>query len=163
MKTRNAWKKEVEQAAERLNKSAIKSNCIARKRGEETIKTKTKTIVPFLDDQNYSRKPQSFVMQNNKLIARAYIMGRYGMLQCAANFSCGYKGKNCSDCGVVDDEGHRINYCTLWKERNSCASDDKLDFSLIYSENLHESVKVVEVILNLWDLGNGKNSMRTDA
>ena len=163
MKSRNAWKKEVEQAAERLNKSAIKSNCIARKRGEETIKTKTKTIVPFLDDQNYSRKPQSFVMQNNKLIARAYIMGRYGMLQCAANFSCGYKGKNCSECGVVDDEDHRINYCTLWKERNLSESDDKLDYSLIYSENLHESIKVVEVILNLWDLGNGKNSMRTDA
>ena len=160
-KSRNAWKKEVEEAAERLNKSAIKTHCIARKRGEEITKTKTKTIVPIIDDPHYSRKPQPFVFENNKLITRAYIMGRYGMLKCAANFSCGYGSKNCSECGVIDDEDHRINHCTLWQDRNLCRSDDKIDFNLIYSENIHESIKVVEIILKLWDLGNGKNAMRT--
>ena len=39
LENRNIWKKEVGQAAERLNKDAIKANCVARKRGEETVKT----------------------------------------------------------------------------------------------------------------------------
>ena len=87
-------------------------------------------------------------------------MGRYGMLQCAANFSCGYKGKNCHECGVIDDENHRVNYCKRWSDRNLSGSDEKLDFVLIYSENHQESMKIIELILSLWDLGNGRNVMR---
>ena len=48
--------------------------------------------------------------------ARALIMGRYGMLDCKANFSMGYGGKMCNECDVEDNENHRLNRmleCTL--------------------------------------------------
>ena len=46
----------------------------------------------MLKSEEYVRKMQPY-MQETKLIARAYIMGRYGMLQCALNYSMGYGGK----------------------------------------------------------------------
>ena len=88
-------------------------------------------------------------------------MGHYGMLQCAANFKMGYGGKNCEKCGVIDDEDHRINYCSKWG-RNLSKSTEKVDFQDIYSDDRCKSLKVVEKVLSLWDLGNGKNAMRTD-
>ena len=100
------------------------------------------------------------VNENNKLLTRVYIMGRYGMLQCGANFSMGYGDKNCGTCGVTDDECHRINYCSNWRDINLYESADKLNFELIYSENVQESLVVVDRILKMWDLGNGRNCMR---
>ena len=82
------------------------------------------------------------------------------MLQCAANFSNGYGGKNCRKCGVVDNEAHRINDCPEWGEINLVNSDEKVDFDLIHSENETESKKVVLHMLAMWDLGNNRNSMR---
>ena len=37
---------------------------------------------------------------------------------------------------------------------------EKIDFSQMYFNNLANVIKVVEVILKLWDLGYGKNMMR---
>ena len=71
-------------------------------------------------------------------------------------------GTNCHKCGAIDDEAHRINYCRVWSDRNLSRSDNKVDFKQIYSENRVESMKIVEVILSLWDLGNGRNVMRED-
>ena len=87
-------------------------------------------------------------------------MGRFGMLQCAANFEKSYGGKTCRECKILDDEAHRINDCKLWEGCNLYRSDEKLNFDLIYSEKPKESLKVVERILLMWDLGNGKNTMR---
>ena len=78
------------ETAEKINKEKILEECHKKERGEHRIRTKTKTLVPLLENEEYVLKPQSFMHKNNKLIARAYIMGRYGMLQCAANFSNGY-------------------------------------------------------------------------
>ena len=88
-------------------------------------------------------------------------MGRYGMLQCAANFSTGFGGKNCGKCGVVDDEDHRINYCSLWSTINLSSCNKKMDFKLIFSEEEQESMRVIRVVLDMWDLENGKNCMRS--
>ena len=159
-KTYNTWKREVEKAAEKKNKEKILEDCMNRKRGESTIKTKTKSIVPLLECSNYLRKPRTFMKENNKLITRAYIMGRYGMLQCAANYSMGYATKLCKECGVTDDEDHRINHCKLWANTNLSTSCEKLKFDDIYSDDRVKSLKVVERVLLMWDLGNGKNIMR---
>ena len=98
--------------------------------------------------------------ENNKLVARAYIMARYGMLQCAANFSCGYGTKTCRECDTIDDENHRINHCKLWYKNNLSLSVEKIDFTDVYSEDRNKSLKVIERVLMMWDLGNGKNAMR---
>ena len=95
------------------------------------------------------------------MIARAYIMGRYGVLQCAANFSTGYATKECRECGMTDDENHRINYCKLWCDTNLYAVDEKLNFDDIYSDDHAKSLVVVERVLLMWDLGNGKNAMKS--
>ena len=39
-------------------------------------------------------------------------------------------------------------------------SDKKIDFSDIYSDDRSKSLGVVERVLTMWDLGNGKNVMR---
>ena len=63
-------------------------------------------------------------------------------------------------CSVLDDENHRIKDCIEYKETNFYELGEKIDFSQIYSNNLANVIKVVEVILKLWDLGYGKNMMR---
>ena len=85
-------------------------------------------------------------------------MGRYGMLQCGANFERSYGGKKCKECGVVDDENHRMNYCSKYETINLYNCTGKLNFELIYSED--KCMQVVERVLMMWDLANGKNAMR---
>ena len=114
-------------------------------------------MIPLLESDEYVRKPQPFMTKNNKLVAKAYIMGRYGMLKCAANFSNGYGGKNCNKCKVLDDETHRVNHCLEWKDTNLVNSDESIDYSLIYAEDDEQSMKVVECIMALWDLGKIEN------
>ena len=84
------------------------------------------------------------------------------MLQCAANFSNGYGGKDCAKCKVEDNENHRMNYCPEWSHINRANKSDKIDFNLIHSEDVTEAMSVVREIATMWDLGNGKNSMRSD-
>ena len=66
-------------------------------------KTKTERLIQILESEEYQRKPQPF-MKKDKLTVRAYILGQYGMLQCAANFSTGYGSKNCKTCNVIDND-----------------------------------------------------------
>ena len=82
------------------------------------------------------------------------------MLKCRANFSSSFTDKNCPTCNTVDDEQHRINYCSLYRTINLCDSINKIEYSLIYSEDLNDVLQVVTIILKMWDLGFGKNEMR---
>ena len=160
-KSANEWKRRVYEAAERKNKQKILEECYKKVRGESSIKTKTKSLIAILEDEDFTRKPQPFITKSNKLIARAYIMGRYGMLQCAANFSNGYGGKNCKRCQVIDDEQHRINHCPEWKNINLVDTNECIDFSLIYDDDDDISMRVVKQVIAMWDLGNNVNCMRS--
>ena len=144
-----------------MNKERLINDCIDKRRNGDKQKTKTKTLIPILEDVQYERKPHPVLQENNILVARAYVMGRFGMLQCAANFSSGNGGKTCKTCCVIDDESHRINDCPLWKETNLYDSQEKIDFTLINSRDMKDTMRVIEIILRMWDLGNGRNSMRS--
>ena len=72
----------------------------------------------------------------------------------------GYGSKLCKECVVTDDEDHRINHCKLWKDTNLSTSSVKLNFDDIYSDDRAKSLLVIERVLLMWDLGNGKNIMR---
>ena len=98
-------------------------------------------------------------MKKDKLTARAYIMGRFGMLQCAANFSKGFGSKNCKTCKVIDNESHRMNHCQEWEGINLVRQYKIIDHDLIHSENESESMEVVRMIIAMWDLGNNRNCM----
>ena len=79
-------------------------------------KTKSLSLITIFNDPEYIRKPQNFITIHDILTVRAIIMGRYGMLQCAANYGTGYGGKDCKICKEVDNESHRINNCSLGKD-----------------------------------------------
>ena len=117
------------------------------------------SILEQINDPSFVRKPLEF-MDKNLLIARALIMGRYGMLQCGANFQKGYGNKECKECKVKDDESHRINSCKVYSNINLYNTSENVDFNLIYSNDMVECMKIVEKILIMWDLANGKNTMR---
>ena len=160
-KSARGWKRQVYETAEKINKEKILEECHKKERGEHHIKTKTKSLIPLLENEEYVRRPQSFMAKNNKLIARAYTMGRFGMLQCAANFSTGYGSKMCTKCNVVDDEAHRMNHCPVWAEINLINSNNPIDYDLIYSDDENESFEIVNRIIAMWDLGNNRNCMRS--
>ena len=104
-------------------KKIILEECYKKDRGSITVKTKTKKLISILENEEYVRRPDKFITNHSKLIARAYIMGRFGMLQCAANFSNGNRGKECGRCKVEDNKSHRINDCLEWKHINLKNSD----------------------------------------
>ena len=116
--TKNAWKKEVEKAAEKRNKIMLSEECMIRQRGEEKCKTKTKSILKILDSPTYKRQALPILTRLTSIESRALIMGRYGMLDCRANFSKGYGGKLCEACNVIDDEMHRVNFCQKYYSIN---------------------------------------------
>ena len=101
-------------------------------------------------------------MRNPSIIStRALIMGRYGMLKCANNFSYGHGTKLCDKCKVIDDEDHRINDCIKWERTNLVNSTERVSFCDIYLDDYERCLKVVQTIISMWDLENGKNEMRS--
>ena len=155
------WKRRVDAAAEEQNLCRLKKECLSKNRNETKQKTKTKYLEEVLNDKNYKREPSPLIHQNQKLITtRALIMGRAGMLQCANNFYTKYKTKNCNDCGVIDDESHRINDCTRWRAINLKESHEKIIFDDIYTGDADKCQAVLAKIIGIWDLANGKNEMR---
>ena len=122
-------------------------------------KQKTKHLLQKLKDENYMRQPCVQTLNKNKHQCRARVMAMYGMLDCGNNFKTGYRGKNCSECNMLDDENHRINYCKKYKNQNLYHSYLKIDFDSIYSGNENATKRVIEVVNDLWNLNNGNNSM----
>ena len=159
-KSKLQWKREVQKAAECMNIVRLKEDCQIRQRGIVKDKTKTSSILKTIEDPEYQRCPLKIMENGSAIVTRAVVMGRYGMLKCRANFSSSFTDKNCPACKTVDDEQHRINYCSLYRTTNLCDSINKIDYSLIYSDDLNDVLQVVTIILKMWDLGFGKNEMR---
>ena len=155
------WKREVALAAEKRNIVKLREECETLCRGEAKKKKKTRFVLENLDLPDYKRKPDSFIMHHNYILhSRALIMGRYGMLKCASNFRNGFGTDKCDKCNVVDDESHRINHCKKWQNINRFEDSEKIIFTDIFSNDTEKCLAVVQVILSVWDLGNGKNEMR---
>ena len=160
-KTFPEWKRQVTAAAEKKNITRLKKECETSSRGEAKKKTKTMFVLDKLDLPNYKRGPDSFILSHDYILyTRALIMGRYGMLKCTNNFSCGYGTKMCDTCNVLDDESHRINHCGKWQGANLHKNNSKIDYSEIFSDDTSKCLQIVKLILSLWDLENGKNEMR---
>ena len=160
-KSKTEWRAEVEKAAEDMNVRRLQEECRKRGGSGSELKTKTKSIVEELEKSGYKRKALEIMHHGSITASRAIIMGRYGMLQCKANFSLGKRDKDCGSCGTLDDEDHIINHCVLYRNVNLFDSIDKLDFNIIYSDKIDDSLRAVDNILKVWDLGNGRNVTRT--
>ena len=155
------WKGEVTKAAEIMNIKRLKEECETKSRGDIKQKTKTKYVIEKLNNE-CKRGPDSFILRNPSItFTRALIMARYGMLKCANNYSNGHGTKLCEKCNVLDDESHRINDCKKWDGINVANSREKIMFGDIYLDDYERCLKVVERVLLMWDLENGKNEMRS--
>ncbi len=96
-----------------------------------------------------------------RLMTKAVMMARSGMLECSNNYKNKYKTSSCQKCGVEDSEIHRINDCILYRKTSKYDKQDKFDYKLVYSDKPEEIRKAAEAILNIWDLANGKNTMKS--
>ena len=93
--------------------------------------------------------------------ARALIMGRFGMLKCANNYAIQHGSKECKECGVIDDENHRINTCIKYRSVNLYDKTEKIEFHDIHSDDGDKIMNVIKIILLVWDLAHGRNEVRS--
>ena len=152
----DVWKEDVDQAIEKKNKEKLLEHCLS-KNGE---KTKTKSVCDLINGESFKRKPQYELLKKSKLEVRALMMARYGMLDCRNNYERKYKTKLCPECKVLDNEGHRINDCIVWKRTNLYSSETKVDFEGVHSSDPETLSLMAMVIIELWDIANGKNEMK---
>ena len=161
-KSKQRWRTEVKAAAENMNKEKILEECAVRVRGEAKQKTKTRHIECIISDLQYQRKPDEFILEHQSIVyARAYIMAKFGMLDCGSNFANKYGGKLCKSCGTIDDEKHRINECVVYESINRVNCDTRVEFDDIYSKSVEKVMNVVKCVLSIWDLERSKNEMST--
>ena len=160
-KSKAEWKKEIEIRAEIMNKRRLIEDCHVKERGNYKLKSKTKTIIDELNHCDYKRKPSNILNDLSQIETRAFIMGKYGMLDCGANYAMRYGGKDCKRCGTLDDENHRMKHCILYRNINLYDTDENGDFEGIFSNDVQKIRQIIQRILSMWDLGHGRNSMRT--
>ena len=88
------------------------------------------------------------------------MIARYGQLECGKNYK-GTMQENCVLCNCIDDENHRLNHCSRWKNTNLYETIEKVDFAGIFSDDLTNIRHVTEKIGNVWNTRTGHGSMHT--
>ena len=159
LKSENEWKNMVKVTVEKRHKNKLIDDCHSVGGGCLHEKTKTKCITRYVKGDEYSRARDFGVVGLTRMKAKAIIMGRYGMLDCANNYEGKYGSRNWDLCGVTDDETHRVNNCEKWRDINHFSSDEKIDFGSVHSVVKEDLEGISAVILSIWDLKNGKNCM----
>jgi predicted nucleic acid-binding protein len=157
-KSGEQWKKQVKQAVELKNTQKISEHCHSKK-GE---RSKTKSLIGNIESDNFLRQMNKNMMGMTKIKVKALIMGRYGMLDCGGNYQIKYKTKNCIVCHKLDNESHRINECVLWEKINLYSSNVKIEYEAIYSNDPETMNVLAMTILDLWDIENGRNCMKSE-
>ena len=151
----------VKAAVEKKNRVRLEEECYKYEKGEKKVKTKTASILSDLKDKKYKRQPKEEVVNNNKQITRTIMLARYGMLECGTNYKQTLNS-TCSECGVRDDENHRLNYCIKWKNTNFYNQHEKTNFEDIYSNQKEKLEKIIKNICQVWNIKCGSGSMRID-
>ena len=83
------------------------------------------------------------------------------MLDCGKNFR-GTRNVNCEECDAYDDEKHRINYCRKFRTFDNYESDTKVDFDLIYSDDIETLRVIIPKISEVWNTRNANGTMNID-
>ena len=156
-KSSGEWKIMVTEAIEKEHIQRLLNLCY---KDRTTERTKTKYMISKLQDQQYNRKEHRPSMKMSRLKAKAIVMARSGMLECAANYKNKYRTKSCKECNTTDDECHRINECKKFTGVNNHQRNQHFDYNLVYSDSKEDLLAAAETILKVWDLSNGKHQMR---
>ena len=157
-KKKNEWKSIVEDAAWTLNRKRMLEFCM----GKGKARTKTLQIAKKLEEEDYKHESaENNLFELPRHSVKMIIMARYGMLDCAANYRGKYGTNLCTQCKVIDDENHRINFCKRWQNINLYRTDYILNFDTIFSDNIEEIRQMSDCLESIWNLENGKNEMRS--
>ena len=152
------WKRTVAQKIEVMNTKRLYEDCHKNENGIQVLKTKTAHIVPSLSCDTYERKLRDDIIQCTKYETKAIIIARFGMLECGRN----YKGsipETCAQCNQIDDENHRLNYCIRFRETNLYDTDEKVDFSEIFSTDINTVRNILPKIEGVWNIKNAHGTM----
>ena len=82
------------------------------------------------------------------------------MLECGKNFK-GKLPEICNTCNVVDDENHRLNFCSKFKETNFYDCVEKEDFTKIYSHDVNVLRDILPKIQKVWNTKTARGTMMT--
>ena len=80
------------------------------------------------------------------------------MLDCGRNFK-GNKPEICSQCKMIDDENHRLNYCIKYRETNLYDSNIKEDFQKVFSSDIVVLREILPIIQKIWNCKTAHGTM----
>ena len=127
---------------------------------EEIRKTKTSHIVDSIQKTDYQRKPVEELMKCNKRETKTLLIARFGMLECGKNYQ-GTMNIICPECGVTDDEYHRLNDCIKFDDVNFCTAETKVNFQMIYTHEVEMLKNLAQDISRVWNTRNSHGTMNT--
>ena len=121
------------------------------------MKVSTMKIHEALQSSDYTRQPVREITNGNKQNTKTLILARHGMLECGSNFK-GTMPDLCKNCEKKDNENHRLNECSMFKETNWYNSSEKIDFCDIYSNDNDILAPIIKRLENVWEFrfANGK-------
>ena len=152
------WKQMVHNAIEKKNKERLLGDCYKMNAGQLVPKPKTTTLIEKINDSTYTRRPEPEILHLTKVETKTLLIARYGMLECGKNFG-GTIGGTCGQCNTHDDETHRLNHCTKWREINYLDKDEKVDFELVYSRDVNTLKNVMKKLQPIWNTKNTPGNM----
>ena len=156
-KRKNEWWEIVDNATWQLNCKMLLESC--KNRGK--VRTKTLKISDFIENGQYEyKRPQNPLFELPRKVVRTIIMARYGMLECANNYSGKYGTKLCKDCKVIDDESHRLNTCKRWSNVNLYGRGCSINFESVFSDDKETLLQLSTCLKSVWNLEHGKNEMQ---
>ena len=138
--------------------STKKDECYESKQGLTKVKTKTAYVLTKVESEQYKRQLMEPIHKLNRYETKLLVLSRFHMLECGKNFK-GAIPEICPACNVIDDEQHRLNYCTRFRETNLCDSADKVRFEDVYETDFTIVKKTLSSIEKVWNLKTGHGCM----
>ena len=149
--TQQEWKRRIIIETEKQHILRLKEDCHKKEKGELRVKTKTASILDHITRPTYKRQPIKELLECTKHETKTIISARYRMLECGQNFK-GTISEKCDLCDALDDENHRLNYCSKYRDTNFFDDTEKADFNAIYSNNVEILREIIPKIERVWNL-----------
>ena len=156
--SRRRWKKTIIEKIEIKNASRLHEDCHKKVNNTLVPKTKTAHIIPYLTITDFKRRPQEEIIQCTKYETKTIIIARFGMLACGKNYK-GSMSEMCGTCNVIDDENHRLNFCSKYRETNLYDNTEKKDFAKIFSHDIDILRDILPKIQKVWNTKTARGSM----
>ena len=156
--TKRQWTRIVKEKIETKNKRRLLDDCYKTENGTTTLKTKTAHLASILREDNYERSPQKELALCTKQETKTLIIARFGMLECGVNFK-GTMREICRTCNTLDNEHHRLNECTNYRELNFSNEDTKVNFQDVFSTDINVLRNVIPKIQQVWNVKNAHGTM----